>query len=119
MGASIRPATLAGLDRCSSEIAADVACPAWAACWYIAQMLGRNRPQSTCWRTAAADPAGLASGPAGPAAELAGPGSGVPNPAEPWVNSSPAHCLANTPLAGPPRPVAGPPPAQLAGPPPA
>src|SRR5215472_8516990 len=104
MGASIRPATLAGLDRCSSEIAADVACPAWAACWYIAQMLGRNRPQSTCWRTAAAEPARPTAGPADP-------GSGVPNPAEPWVNNSPAHCLANTPLAGPP-------PAQLGGPPP-
>src|SRR5215472_6850844 len=82
-------------------------------------MLGRNRPQSTCCRIAAAglaDPAAEAGGPAtglpAPAAGLAGPGSGVPNPAEPWVNSSPAHCLAKTPLAGPPpRPVAGPPPA--------
>ena len=88
MGASIRPATLAGLDRCSSESATGVACPAWATCWYIAQMLGRNRPQSTCWRT-------VVTG-------LACPGSGVPNPAEPWVNSSPAHCLANTPPPGPP-----------------
>src|SRR2546421_11866297 len=75
----------------------------------MAQMRGRTRPQSTCWRTAAAEPAGpatepagLATGLAGLAAGLPGPGSGVPNPAEPWVNSSPAHCLANTPLAGPP-----------------
>src|SRR5213080_3638120 len=93
----------------------------------MAQMLGRNRPQSTCWRTAAAEPAGpaaepagLATGLAGLAAGLPGPGSGVPNPAEPWVNSSPAHCLANTPFAGPPpAQLAGPPLTRFAGPPPA
>src|SRR5438552_2439680 len=38
----------------------------------MAQMLGRNRPQSTCWRTAAAEPAGPATEPAGLATELAG-----------------------------------------------
>jgi len=88
VGATIRPATLAGLDRSSSDTAAAVGRPACAICWYIAQMLGRNRPHSTCWRTAVTG---------APRA-----GSGVPNPAEPWVNSSPAHCLANTPPAGPP-----------------
>src|SRR5690349_22839019 len=86
-------------------------------------MLGRNRPQSTCCRIAAAglaDPAAEPPTPAAPAAGLAGPGSGVPNPADPWVNSSPAHCFANTPFAGPPpTQFAGPPPTQFAGPPPA
>src|SRR5262249_44812569 len=112
-GASIRPATLAGLDRSSVETAPGIACPVCAICWYIAQMLGRNRPHSTRFASAPADlvpgglpPAGLLPAELLPG-ELPWPGSGVPNPTEPWVNSRPAHCFLNTPVARPPPTALG------------
>ncbi len=107
MGTSIRLATLDGLDRPSRETACGVARPSVATCWYMAQSAGRKRPQSAADTPARAltDPAEAECPP------LAGwdplPDPAGPNPAVPWVKSSPAHCFLNTPPAGPPPAASG------------
>ena len=104
MGASIRLATLDGLERSSRETACGVARPRVATCWYMAQSGGRKRPHRPA-ETAADPVAGAAPG-RGAAPAPAAPADG-PGPAVPWVKSSPAHCFLNTPPAGPPPAASG------------